>query len=273
MTDDKRLEEKLEAFSARARRVAPACDNEEQTKVSLINPYLEILGYDVRDPLVCRLEYRADFGQGREKVDYAIMRDGRPSILIEAKPATEDFSSAVQVPAQLQRYFMAENAEFAVLTNGLGWQWYRAGPDGKLLETPFLVHDVRSPGSAELRWLQSVSEPQFDPENARAQAEDASIASAVLNWIEETRHRPGTPRSRRLCLEDSSSGIGNWAMLPPNGSSGCAEASSPRLKPTWIARPTASSPPRETSSVKTRDQQARKRKPLPRKTRSLLSWT
>ena len=190
MTGDSRLEENLEAFSARARRIAPACDNEEQTKVSLINPYLEILGYDVRDPLVCRLEYRADFGQGREKVDYAIMRDGRPSILIEAKPATVDFSSPVQVPAQLQRYFMAENAGFAVLTNGVVWQWYRAGPDGKLLETPFVVHDVRSPGSAELRWLQSVSEPQFDPENARAQAEDASIASAVLSWIEETRTRP-----------------------------------------------------------------------------------
>ena len=63
MTEDSRLEEKLEAFSARARRIAPACDNEEQTKVSLINPYLEILGYDVRDPMVCRLEYTADIGQ------------------------------------------------------------------------------------------------------------------------------------------------------------------------------------------------------------------
>ncbi|MCY4497253.1 MAG: type I restriction enzyme HsdR N-terminal domain-containing protein [Rhodospirillaceae bacterium] len=204
MNGDSRLEENLEAFSTRARRIAPACDNEEQTKVSLINPYLEILGYGVRDPLVCRLEYRAGIGQGREKVDYAIMRDGQPSILIEAKPATADFSSPLPVPAQLQRYFMAEKAEFAVLTNGVMWQWYRGGPDGMLLETPFLLHDVRSPGSPELRWLQSVSEPQFDLRNARAQAEDTSIASEILAWIEENRQRPSDDllrfilRSRKL---------------------------------------------------------------------------
>ena len=96
----------------------------------------------------------------------------------------------MNAPPQLQRYFMAENAEFAVLTNGVVWQWYRGGQDGKLLETPFLVHDIRSPGAAELRWLQSVSEPQFDSKNTRSQAEDVSIASSILNWIEETRHRP-----------------------------------------------------------------------------------
>ena len=190
MTGDSRLEEKLEAFSARARRIAPACDNEEQTKVSLINPYLEILGYDVRDPLVCRLEYRADIGQGREKVDYAIMRDDRPSILIEAKPATADFSAALEAPAQLQRYFIAENAEFAVLTNGVVWRWYRAAPDGKLLGTPFLVHDVRSPSPSDLDWLRSVSEPNFDPKATRATAEQTSIASAIMSWIEEARRQP-----------------------------------------------------------------------------------
>ena len=205
MAGDSRLEEKLEAFSVRAKRIASACDNEEQTKVSLINPYLEILGYDVRDPLVCRLEYRADIGQGREKVDYAIMRDGRPSILIEAKPATADFSAALQAPVQLQRYFMAEDAEFAALTNGVVWQWYRLAQEGKLLGTPFLVHDVRSPTAAELRWLYSVSEPHFDPKKTRAQAEESRIASAILDWIEETRLRP-SDHLLRIIMRDRNLG-------------------------------------------------------------------
>lgn len=212
MTGDSRLEESLEAFATRARRIAPECDNEEQTKVSLINPYLEILGYDVRDPLVCRLEYRADIGQGREKVGYAIMRDDRPSILIEAKPATVDLSAALEAPAQLQRYFIAESAEFAVLTNGVVWQWYRAASDGKLLGAPFLVHDVRSPGATELPWLQSVSEPHFDPKSTRVRAEDVSIASAILGWIEETRYGP-SDELLRLIMKRRNLGYASTARV------------------------------------------------------------
>ena len=119
------------------------------------------------------------------------MRDGQPTILIEAKAATADFSSPVEAPPQLQRYFMAENAEFAVLTSGVVWQWYRAGQDGNLLTTPFLVHDVRSPSTSELGWLLSVSEPHFEPASTRAKAEEAGIASAIMAWIEEARRQPG----------------------------------------------------------------------------------
>lgn len=189
MEEDRRLEELLDAFATRARRTAPVCDNEEQTKVSLINPYLEILGHGVRDPLVCRLEYPADFAMGREKVDDAVVRDGRPAILIEAKSARPDFSAPLEAPAQLQRYFMAEKAEFAALTNGVVWQWFR-GHDRELAAAPFLVHDVRDPGATELPWLRSVSEPNFDPDRTRAEAESASMAAAILGWIEENRHRP-----------------------------------------------------------------------------------
>ena len=210
MTDDKRLEEKLEAFSARAKRVAPACDNEEQTKISLINPYLEFLGYDVRDPAVCRLEFVADIGKAGEKVDYAIMRDGQPSILIEAKAASVDLSNDT-VPSQLQRYFMAVNADFAAFTNGVIWQWYRASSrDARLEGTPFLIHDVRSPSRRELHWLLSVSGPEFDRDKARAQAEGAGMVSAILSWIEEMRHQPSDDllrviiRSRGLGMASAS---------------------------------------------------------------------
>lgn len=201
MASDTQLEERLKAFAARAKRVAPLCDNEEQTKVSLINPYLEILGYDVRDPAVCRLEYRADIGRGNEKVDYAIMRDSSPQILIEAKAATADFSNAVGAPPQLQRYFIAENVEFAALTNGVVWQWYRGSQEGKLRETPFLVHDVRSPEMAEMPWLRSVAGPYFDAKTARDHAEAASIASAIISWIEEARHRPSDELVRTIMKE------------------------------------------------------------------------
>ena len=107
MTDNPRLEEKLKAFADQARRVEPDCiNNEAQTKVCLINPYLEILGYDVRDPKICAFEYTADIGKSGKKVDYALLRAGRPSILIEANAVNMDVRNDT-VPTQLQRYFMA----------------------------------------------------------------------------------------------------------------------------------------------------------------------
>ena len=202
MGSDSQLEERLDAFAARAKRIAPLCDNEEQTKVSLINPYLEILGYDVRDPAVCRLEFRADISRGAEKVDYAIMRDGRPLILIEAKVATSDISHpGAEALGQLKRYFMSEKVEFAALTNGVVWQWYRGSQEGMMKETPFLVHDVRSPETAEIPWLQSVAGPHFDAKTARDHAEAASTASAIMGWIKSARHRPSDDLVRVIIRE------------------------------------------------------------------------
>ena len=74
------LHEQLETFAVRAKAIAGYCDNEEQTKVSLVNPFLELLGYDVRDPRHVRLEEKADFHDGREKVDYAVLRGGEPCV-------------------------------------------------------------------------------------------------------------------------------------------------------------------------------------------------
>lgn len=34
--------EQMETYAVRARAIATLCDNQEQTKVSLINPYLEL---------------------------------------------------------------------------------------------------------------------------------------------------------------------------------------------------------------------------------------
>ena len=214
MTGDSRLEEKLDAFSVRAKRIAPACDNEEQTKVSLINPYLELLGYDVRDPMVCRLEFRADIGQGREKVDYAIMRDGRPSLLIEAKAATEDFSVAREAPSQLQRYFIAENVEFAALTNGVVWQWYRGSQEGKLRETPFLVHDVRSALvlAARIRRLRCIA----DVAVARQEPLQGARPGAGLRG-QHPRRRGRRRQQYRLAVADQLQRLAQHRRLPRPG--------------------------------------------------------
>ena len=199
--DRKQLTKSLKQFSERAIKIQDACDNEEQTKVSLVNPYIEMLGYDVRDPLMVRLEYTSDIGKQGERVDYAILRDGKPSILIEAKSAGTHFDRG-EAPSQLQRYFMASEAEIAALTNGLDWHWYRATHGSYQLESaPFLSHDVRKPMPHELSWLLHVSEPHFDPEKTRFQAEEQLVTSKSLEWIEGVRKGPTDDFIRFLIRE------------------------------------------------------------------------
>lgn len=210
--DRVQMKERLEVFAARARSIAEHCDNEEQTKVSLINPYLELLGYDVRDPRTCRLEYTADIGKTGERVDYAIIQNGTPSTLIEAKAATVDIRSQT-VPKQLQRYFMSERADFAALTNGLVWQWYRSTANDNWLEdTPFLVHDVCTPGSLERNWLLSICGPAYDSERALAQAEEERMNSAFIAWIETVRRRPDDEFLRFL-IRSTKLGMANAARI------------------------------------------------------------
>lgn len=78
-------------------------NTEESTKMTFIMPFLKALGYDVFDPSVVVPEYIADIGTKKgEKVDYAIFKDGKPFIYIEAKNHTENLSNHNN---QLTRYF------------------------------------------------------------------------------------------------------------------------------------------------------------------------
>ena len=85
------LLEKLESHALRVRSIQDYCTNEEQTKVSLINPYLEHLGFDVRDPRYVQLEYRSDIGSGTERVDYALLKTGFRLSLSKRSPLQWNF--------------------------------------------------------------------------------------------------------------------------------------------------------------------------------------
>ncbi len=57
---------------------------EEATKNALIMPFITALGYNVFNPAEVTPELHADIGLKKgEKVDYAILREGKPIILFE----------------------------------------------------------------------------------------------------------------------------------------------------------------------------------------------
>ena len=82
----------LKAFIDRVEMLKDTIQTEEATKMSLIVPFFQILGYDVFNPLEFCPEYTADVGIKKgEKVDYAILVKNEPVILIEAKAEAESW--------------------------------------------------------------------------------------------------------------------------------------------------------------------------------------
>lgn len=96
---------------------------EEATKNAIIMPFLILLGYDVFNPEEVIPEYTCDVaGKKGEKIDYAIIHDSEPVILIEVKRAGMKLQKAQQ--AQLFRYFSTNRCRIAVLTNGINYLFF-----------------------------------------------------------------------------------------------------------------------------------------------------
>ena len=105
-------------FKDQIRQIAERIENlkdslrtEEATKTALIMPFINALGYDVFNPLEVLPEMCCDIGTKKgEKIDYAIMKDGEPVILIECKHWAQDLNLHDN---QLLRYFNVSQASSA----------------------------------------------------------------------------------------------------------------------------------------------------------------
>lgn len=128
----------IKELSSRVLALKPNILTEESTKHSLIMPFLKTLGYDVFDPTVIVPEFTADIGTKKgEKVDYAILRDGKPIILIEAKHHTANLDNH---NSQLLRYYTVTEAKFGILTNGIEYRFFTdLEQPNKMDSKPFLI--------------------------------------------------------------------------------------------------------------------------------------
>lgn len=82
------LIDQLKELSIRVRKIKDTVQTEEATKNALIMPFIQILGYNVFDPNEVTPELVADVGMKKgEKVDYAILKDGKPIMLLNVRKA------------------------------------------------------------------------------------------------------------------------------------------------------------------------------------------
>lgn len=189
----------LRQFSARTSKLYPQIQTEEATKTSLIMPFFQqILGYDVFNPDEFVPEFTADVGIKKgEKVDYAILIDGTPTILVEAKWCGEPLDKH---DSQLFRYYGTTTAKFAILTNGLLYKFYTdLDEPNKMDSKPFFEIDLLNIRELDVPELKRFCRSNFDATEVFDRASELKYSSAIRNYFTQQLREPNDDFVRFMC--------------------------------------------------------------------------
>ncbi|MCY4536612.1 MAG: type I restriction enzyme HsdR N-terminal domain-containing protein [Chloroflexi bacterium] len=149
-------------------------EDEEAIKQVSVTPFIEALGYDTRN----LDEVKSQFAVGNDWVDYAIKHDRKPIILVEAKRATDTLSEKRWT--QLYDYYCATEAKYAVLTNGIVFQFYTDLYKRDIMDKlPFLTLDMCDFRAGLVKRLEAFTKSGFDPERARLSAKRSALYRSV----------------------------------------------------------------------------------------------
>jgi len=129
-------------------------------KINIL-PFINLLGYDIFNPLEVIPEFTADIGLKKgEKVDYAIIEDNVPILIIECKHWRENLNVH---SSQLFRYFHTSKSKFALLTNGIQYRFFTdIDATNKMDEKPFLEFDITKLKEATIIEITKFHKTNFD---------------------------------------------------------------------------------------------------------------
>lgn len=178
------INEKIYALADRVKQLHSQIKTEESTKQSLILPFFQILGYDIFNPLEFCPEYIADVGiKKNEKVDYVIIVDGKPMILIEAKSCSQNIDKLEKHDSQLFRYYATTEARFAILTNGIRYRFFAdLDSPNKMDQQPFFELNMLDLNDQTIDYLENFMKSKLSVENILNSASELKY----LNLIKST---------------------------------------------------------------------------------------
>ncbi len=179
----------LKVFTERVATLKPNLQTEEATKNGLIMPFIQLLGYDVFNPMEVIPEFVADIGTKKgEKVDYAILQDNTPIMIIECKHWKENLNVH---NSQLHRYFHVSKARFGLLTNGAEYRFYTDLEEANKMDTePFLVVDFENIKDHEINELKKFQKSNFDIDKIIDSASELKYSSAIKEILEKELNEP-----------------------------------------------------------------------------------
>lgn len=184
------FKDQIKQIGERAVKLRDQIQTEEATKNALVMPMLQALGYDIFNPLEVVPEFISDVGLKKgEKIDYAIMKDNFPVLLVECKHWSKNLDLH---DGQLLRYFHVSKSRFGVLTNGIIYRFYSDLVEvNKMDEKPFLEFSVIDIKENQLEELKKFHKSYFDIENIISAASELKYMNELRSLISAEFTNPG----------------------------------------------------------------------------------
>ncbi len=176
------FKDQLKQLSERVEKIKENIGTEEATKNALIMPFLQMLGYDVFNPMEVVPEFTCDIGTKKgEKIDYAIMKDGTPIMLVECKHWNQDL---ILHDNQLLRYYHVSPAKFGLLTNGIIYRFYTdLETPNKMDEKHFLEVNILELKDSHIEELKKFHKSYFNIDNILNSASELKYTNELKRIV------------------------------------------------------------------------------------------
>ena len=174
--------------------------NEEHTKMGFILPFFKVLGYNMLAPDEVIAEYSCDFGTKKgEKVDFAIMKEGDPIILIEAKHCDKVLDE--RFASQLSRYFNQTDVKLGILTNGIQYWFYSDFDKVNIMDSePFYKFNILDFTEEDVAKLYNFTKDVFlEDEEVLTNWRLNGVVNLYHEWLEEQMTRPSKDFLQLFC--------------------------------------------------------------------------
>lgn len=134
-------------------------------------------------------EFVTDVGTKKgEKIDYAIFKDGNPTILVECKHWKQNLDLH---DGQLLRYFHVSRARFGLLTNGIIYRFYSDLVEpNKMDEKPFLEFSITEIKDNQIEELKKFHKTVFDAESISNTASELKYTNELKQLLQQELANP-----------------------------------------------------------------------------------
>jgi len=185
----------LKSLADKINQLKNKIETEESTKHAFVLPFIHVLGYDAFNPLEVVPEFTADLGLKKgEKVDYAIFQNGEPIIIVECKSWKEKLTIH---NSQLFRYFHVTKTRFALLTNGINYQFFTdLDAPNKMDEKPFLEFDITNLKENTINEITKFHKSNFNVDNIVSNASSLKYIKEIKKQISAELENPSNDFTR-----------------------------------------------------------------------------
>ncbi len=177
-------------FAQRTEHFNDQESTEESTKTSLVLPFIQMLGYDIFNPAEVLPEFTADIGTKKgEKVDFALMQDGHPIILIECKKLGTTLSS--DTVSQLLRYFGVTESHVGILTDGIFYRFFSDLDQSNVMDPrPFFEFNMLDFTEIQVKELKRFTKDEFDKSSIIGAARELRYTAEIKGLLARELMKP-----------------------------------------------------------------------------------